>query len=568
MVKVLLVQPFLWPFQIIQDVIDKKYMRSFDKPRYCLPLGILHIASLLEEKGVDVKFLDMDKKFFKFVQDSRIKDKSIDAYFDRYLIACVKEYQPDIIGIGWSFNCNKTFVQLCCEKIKKHNKDISVILGGHYPTTCYIDIFKNSSDIDYIVLGEGEFVMFDVVNAFIKGEKASLNQHPHVVTKDNIQNNILDNKSPAIIENLEVLPSINYELVEEIDDYINSPQDVRTIVPRQFSPRILVMMTSRGCPNQCTYCSSHKVHGRKIRAFSVDRVIDDLDDLVKKYDINTLIFEDDLFTYSRSRTVELCKKIYERFKDRFYIEFPNGIAVKTMNEEVTYWMVKAGMKHINIAIESGNQYVQNEVIKKRLNLKLVKPVVEILKKYDVIVRAYFIIGFPGETLEMMRDTKNFAKELKLDWAMFSFASPLAGSELWETSLANDCLAIKDLDRTTYTDAQLRSEHWTREEVMQIHEEANIEVNYLENNNLREGDYAKSILIFQDILQDYPDHLMANYCLWKSQVGLGDYLEAGKTEKKLYEIVKKESKTIEFLKKYNLLDTEPFKNFLNESNVLK
>ena len=541
----------------MQEILDNKFFRDFNRKRFGIPLGLLHIGSVLEANSADVKLIDLDRAFFHFFHDDRIQRKNIDLYLRKALLDEINKFQPDLIGISGNFNTNVTFINKCCRMIKKQDKTIPIVLGGHYFTNTYkMGILNAGSDIDYIVIGEGEEVMLDIVNAIVKGDKTSLNDHPNIASHSSVLN-----KKPAIVADINTLPPINYDLLVDLEDYLSSPQDLRMISPRRDRLRAIAMMTSRGCPNQCTYCASHKVHGKKIRAFSVDRIINEIKALDKQYDINVIIFEDDLFTYSRKRTVRLCKEIYECFGDRFLIEFPNGIAVNTLNEECIYWLAKAGMRQIHIAIETGNQYVQDEVIKKKLNLELVKPVVELLRKYDVNTRAYFIMGFPGETLEMMRDTKMFAKAQKLDWAVFSFASPIVGSELYETVRATNQLVSDGLDGTTYYEPQIQSDDWTHEEVREIQEEANFEVNFLGNYNLEEGNYEKSFAIFNDILFDYPDHLFGNYCLWKSQIGLDDHLGAKATEEKLYEIIKKEKRNTELLKKYNLLKEKPFVNFL-------
>lgn len=560
MMKVLLIQPVTEPLKTLQEIIERRSFKSVENVKHYFPLGVLHIGSTLEKEGINVTILDLDKKFYDFIKNNKGRDMG--SFLKESLTNYIEHYKPDVIGISGNFNSNASFVQLCCKEIKAVDKDIKVVLGGHYPTNSYKEILIGDTNVDYIVLGEGENVMVDIVTAILTKNGTSLGNHPNVVTRLNCLSGVELNKRSAIIEDINILPPINYELLEDLESYITKPQDIRIIIPRKVPLRAIAMMTSRGCINNCTYCASHKVHGKKMRAFSIERVMDEMKRLVRTYDINAFIFEDDLFTYSRRRTIELCRNIYLQFNNKLYIEFASGISVKTLNEEVISWMVKAGMKQINIAIESGNQYVQDEVINKKLKLERVKPIVEILKKYDVIVRAFFIMGFPDETIEMIMDTKNFAKDLKLDWSVFSFASPIAGSKLYETAMANKQILIEDNDATTFLQFRLKSNNWKYEDIKKIQEEANIEINFLENYNLVEGNYGKSILIFENILKDYPTHLFGNYCLWKSYVGLHDYTQAKEIEEKIRKIVKNDMKNIMLLKKYNLLQEEPFKNFVD------
>ena len=561
MLKVLLFQPIHGSLTATEKTFQEHDYESYAVKRITFPLGLMHIASLLRENNIDTKIVDLSRDLFYYINDNKIKDKNIDLFLKQSLIKNFQEYQPGIIGFSGNYNTNAHFIERCCQEIKKLNENVKIVVGGHFFTNSYKDALSNGGLLDYVVLGEGERVMVDLVNALIKEDYDSIDKHPHIVTRNNVLNNETDKKTRALVAELESLPPINYALLDNLEDYLSSSLDMHTIVSRGREMKTVTMMTSRGCPHSCTYCASYQVHGKKMRAFSVDRVIDEIQYLVDHYDINTIAFEDDLFTYSRKRTIEMCKKIVERFGNRFVLNFPNGIAVYTLNDEVIYWMAKAGMQEINLAIESGNQFVQDTVIKKKIKLETVKPVVDLLKKHEVFVRAYFILGFPGETLEMMRDTKNFARDLKLDWSIFSFATPIVGSELYETALRDNNIASSNLEQSTYSDFRLRSKDWGPADVVEVQENANYEVNFLKNYNLLEGNYAKSKLIFEDIVSDYPKHLIANYSLWRAQVGLGDDPGAQRSEERLRCLLQEEERNLMLVKKYDLSEQEPFTRLL-------
>lgn len=566
MLKVLLVQPANSSLKWLETMFGDRNFGSRAVKRITFPLGLMEIGSVLEKNKINVKIVDLDRYLFYFANDKSIKDKSVDLFLDQSLIKEFNEYAPDVIGFSGNYNTNAQFIERCCKEVKKLNKDVKIVVGGHYFTNSYRKALMDVDHLDYVVLGEGEEVMLELVRAIENKDEASLDKHRHVVTKANAANNSIVNKSAAMVADLETLPPINYPLLDNVEDYLSSKLDMHTIVSRGRDFKAVTIMTSRGCPHSCTYCASYQVHGKKMRAFSVDRVIDEIDYLVKNYDINTIAFEDDLFTYSRKRTIEMCQKIVERWPDRFILNFPNGIAVYTLNDEVVYWMAKAGMKEINLAVESGNQFVQDVVIKKKIKLETVKPVVDLLKKHGVFVRAYFILGFPGETLDMMRDTKNFSKELKLDWSIFSFATPIAGSELYAAALRNNNLVSDNLEESTYADFRLKTDDWEPQDVVEVQEEANYECNFLENYNLVEGDYQKSKIIFEEIVDDYPKHLLANYSLWRSLIGLGEFTHAAEIEKRLQNLIQADERNMRILKKYDLLGKKPFSDILVTASV--
>lgn len=507
--NILLIQPILWPIDMINKLISKEGSdRGFQDPRYYFSLGIMHIGSMARARGHNVKFLDLDRLFFRNLNHNNLS-QSLDIFLWEQIDGAMREYGPDVVGISWNFDCNKTLVEKCSKIVKSINPNTIVVFGGHFPTNRYDEIIQSNTDVDYIVLGEGEFVFAELLDdLYAKKEIKS----PHIAHHSDRLN-----KSPAIVEDLGSIP-LFYDLIDAVDfeDYVLSRHSSRPIIPRENQLRSVYMMTSRGCPNSCIYCVSHRVHGKKVRLFPLDWVMSHIDEMIEKHNINTIIFEDDHFTFYKDKTIRFCQEVWNRYGSRFYLEFPNGIAIKGLDEELIYWMVKAGMKHINIAIESGNQYVQDTIIKKRVDLKAVKPLVECLKKYGLIVRAYFIIGFPGETLDMMRDTYNFAKYLELDWSVFSFACPVTGSDLEKMARETPDFRIGNADDVSHWYIRLGSKDWSFEDIVKLRDEFNADLNFINNPNFKNQEYQKLIWLFEDILRDYPDHELAKISLKKAK----------------------------------------------------
>ena len=168
-----------------------------------------------------------------------------------------------------------------------------------------------------------------------------------------------------------------------------------------------------------------------MRLHSLDHIFAEIDKLVKAYDINLLLLEDDIFNFNRKRTIDFCKGLIDRWGNRFEIEFPNGIYIPTLDDEVVGWLSRAGVKDVHIAVESGHQYTLTNIVKKGgLTLEKIKKAIDILNKYDIIIRNFFIIGFPGETKEMIRKSLQFAADLNSDWTSIFIASPIHGSDLY------------------------------------------------------------------------------------------------------------------------------------------
>ncbi|SVE07990.1 uncharacterized protein METZ01_LOCUS460844, partial [marine metagenome] len=171
-----------------------------------------------------------------------------------------------------------------------------------------------------------------------------------------------------------------------------------------------------------------------MRIRSKENVIEELEILHEKYGVTLIIPEDDLFTVQQKRIIELCEGIAERFQGKIEFQFPNGLSVATLHEKVIEAFLKLDVNVVNIAIESGSNRVQREVIKKNCNLDKAIKVVQSFRDGGPIVRTFFILGFPGESREEMLETLNYAYDLPADWCNLGIAAPLIGSEMYEQLL--------------------------------------------------------------------------------------------------------------------------------------
>ena len=194
-----------------------------------------------------------------------------------------------------------------------------------------------------------------------------------------------------------------------------------------------IMITSRGCPYNCIFCSNCLVSGKKWRGRSPENVVDEIEHLIKTYRIKQIDFSDDNMTLDKKRMEAICDLIVKR---RLNVEWftPNGIRADTLDENLLTKMKKAGCKKIRIAPESGVQRVVDEIIKKNLDLKSVEQAVILCKKVGIKVGCFFVIGLIGETKEDIEETIRFAYKLRklgADSFIFSIATPVYGTELYE-----------------------------------------------------------------------------------------------------------------------------------------
>ena len=259
-----------------------------------------------------------------------------------------------------------------------------------------------------------------------------------------------------------------------------------------------------------------------MRYRSIENVIAEIDVLYHKYNVRSFVPEDDLFTVKKERIINLCNSVSSRYKDLSF-QFPNGLSVATLDEDVIAAMIRMGMSVACIAIESGSDFVQKKIIKKNASLTRAKKVVQSCRDQGVIVRCYYVLGFPGETKEMIEETISFSASISSDWSVYNLASPLSGTEMFETLLTEGIIGDDfNWDDSFYHDRSYDSPEITADELKEIAHRANITNNFFHNYNLRIEQFDRAIVLFEDILHSYPEHLAARYCYAIAHKHKGDF----------------------------------------------
>jgi anaerobic magnesium-protoporphyrin IX monomethyl ester cyclase len=235
------------------------------------------------------------------------------------------------------------------------------------------------------------------------------------------------------------------------------------------------MITSRGCPHSCCFCSVHLHMGKKFRAHSPSYVADHIQFVVDKYQVKNIFFEDDNLTFDQKRMETICDQIVER-KIKFHWETPNGIRADRLTLELLKKMKKSGCRSVFFGVESGDQWVSDNIIHKDLDLQKVVEVAKICRKIGLKSGAFYIIGFPGEKKENMKKTVEFALKLKREYDVgmhLLVATPLFGTKLYEECVKKGYLkedltprALAEV-RQTKGKPLIETEDFTAEDVKEI-----------------------------------------------------------------------------------------------------
>lgn len=439
-------------------------IREWDlKGKACVfPLGLAYLAAVLEKEW-DVTILDCILEGYSTVIKVR------EGWFRHGL--SFKEIKnriemltPHIVGITSMFTDQTDNVHQLCRLIKEIDSDILTVLGGAHPSS-NPQMVMEDRNVDFLILGEGEDSFLQFLES-VKKEKEFFSIDG-LVYRDN--GRIKVNPKTRFIENIDRIPFPARHLLP-FEEYlsIGRPTSASTVKVKGAT----TMITSRGCPARCIFCVINAVWGYKYRARSPENVLAEIKHLVERYRVNEIHFEDDNVTFDRDRMERICDGIIEQgLKIRWAT--PNGIALWSLDEDLLVKMRESGCYKLNVAIESGDEYVLNKLIRKPLKLSKVKSLIGKMKELGIETYGFFVIGCPGENKEQMQRTIDFACELGLDGAQFAIMTPYPGTPLWklceEKGYLKKDLQMKDL--LVHGNCNIATPDFTPEEIIEIQRRA-------------------------------------------------------------------------------------------------
>lgn len=526
---------------IIKNIRDAKNPKA--RSYKAFPYGILSIASYL-------------KKNLNNMINIKIIDCNISEDWNTEIGNCLIEFKPNIIGLSMNYDNAYNSLEKISRTIKEFNNKTIVVLGGSAASFSYEEIINEQKYIDSICYGEGEIPFLKLINSENKSE--FLENDSSWITKKSVSENRKPDKT--FVSNLDDVIDIDYEL---LGDSLNRYRMMEAFSPfidnnksnnNKESKKQFFLVTSRGCPYRCIFCStSSGLYNNKIRYASVDRIINHVRYLVDKYHMNVLTIYDDQLLMNKERAKEIFRRLAE-FKLR--IECPNGLSVAFIDDELSYLMRKAGMDTIVLAIEHGSERMLRKVIHKPLNLKMVKPVVDILRKHNFFIDVFFVIGIPGEMEEDRELTMKFINDMKFDWCSFNLATPLRGSRLYDICIKNGyipkTLKIGDIEDKKYI---IRTSKLDPEYINKKTYLMNLEVNFVNNYRMKIGDYIIAKRCFEDVIQRTTNHAFAYFYLAKCQELLcEDEKKVKYNKEKFYEIVEKDSTWKEYADHFGIINS--------------
>jgi magnesium-protoporphyrin IX monomethyl ester (oxidative) cyclase len=398
--------------------------KVWGKPNVFPPIPLSYVAAVLEEAN-EVHVIDAPTEGRKNLKEVNKTTYRV-GLSNNQIGEKIKLWAPEVVIIEIPFSGWARTAFEVSSKVKQINNKIITILFGQHPSARPIACLQRDS-IDFVVIGEAENTIKELVE-YLKAGSSKLEKIKGLAFIKN--DKIVMTPIRPVIENLDTLPMPARHLLP-MNEYAVAVKEnpLRGVIKKPWT----IMITSRGCPFRCVFCTHHTVWGRKWRGRSPQNVVAEIEHLIKNYGIKQIDFLDDNMTLDRNRMEGICDLIV---KKQLHVEWftPSGVRADTLDESLLRKMKKAGCKKIRVAPESGVQKIVDTVIKKNLDLKSVEKAVRLCKKVGLKVGCFFVIGLIGETKDDIKDTINYAyrlRQLGADSFIFSIASPIYGTELYE-----------------------------------------------------------------------------------------------------------------------------------------
>lgn len=441
--------------------------KAWGKPNVFPPIAMASVAAVLERKGHQVMIIDSPTEGWENLEELDATKYRVGLNAE-VVAGRIRGWKPEVVIVeipfsGWS----KTAFEVV-STAKKVNGDTVVVLFGLHPSSrpeaCLLD-----SEADFAVVGEPEVTIDELVDA-LQAKKTDFQNINGLCYRENGKATLTARR--AFIQDLDTLPlPARHLLPMKVYAEAVKQNPLRGEITKPYT----IVITSRGCPFNCVFCTHCIVWGKQWRPRSPKNVVDEVEHVIKTYGIKQIDFADDNMTWNRERMAQICDLIVER-RLKFDWFTPNGVRADTLDEALLRKMKRTGCKKIRVAPESGVQRVVTDIAKKNLELKKVEDAVVAAKKVGVKVGCFFVMGLIGETKADIEETIRYAYKLKSLGAesfVFSIAMPLYGTAFYEQAKAGGYIRDGFCDYAlAATEPLVETPEFTAEEISELCMKAN------------------------------------------------------------------------------------------------
>ena len=561
------------PLNETYDVLVEKHAISNTSPKvfarnvsiYCMyPNGLLSIGAYLTANcsDVNVRILDLNVVFNHFLTTNTFdfQHSTFEQFLDR-AFEFVSDFEPNIVGVSILFVNFYGGLKFFAAYLKKRFSGSLLICGGHTPSALYRRLFQDEIKFDAVSFGEGEVPLLDLVR-FLSEHRSEkeidewFHEHPSWITAKKLESQPTFQPENRCLENLDDIPPFDLSLLVFPDYYFHSPCPCGAIlaIDEVTKGKKIYLFTTRGCPHRCVFCASHVVHGRRVRSYSVERVKRDIDYYHDRYGITHFIFLDDLFLADKRRAVEILDYVTER---GFAVNIPNP-SFYSLDREMIATLKKAGMREIIISLESANEDTFKRIIRKPSTPERAAQAMELLHNAGFLVIANILIGFPGETMEAIDICCENIKKMKRNWVHFFSVTPLPGSDLYALCEDNGLFASSrdPLLEMDYQRCVVQTSDFLPEEIDKRRYEMNLDVNFVNNFDIREGNDTVALMFFERVINiAATGHAFAYYYAAICCRRLGENEKYEEYKNRFNAIVSESAVWADYVKQFRLLPLE-------------
>lgn len=357
-------------------------------------LGFQYLCAILKQKGVQTSIFD--QTIYKFRLDQ--------------LVNKLKEY--DLVGFYCS-DCHEDKVKQYCKEIKK-KLDIPVLVGG--PSTLQNSTFLDHG-CDIVVHGEGEITLQQIIDYYNK--KRDIKDIKGISYKEDGQ--IIKAPVQDMIQDLDQLPFPDRSKVNIKHYYDYFLFGMRT--------PYVTMIASRGCPNRCTYCTSHKIWGMRYRKRSVDNLLSEIDEVVDRYNVKYVSFQDDMFGLTNDWLEEFCQKLIHRPYRIKWMAIIHPFSIRNDTERMLVLMRNAGCDTLSFGLQTAHPEILKNINRHPAEPQQLKKIIAIAKKLGFVTAVSYIFGLPGDTKETIQTTIDYSLNCCSTLANYYTLSILNGSDI-------------------------------------------------------------------------------------------------------------------------------------------
>ncbi len=397
-------------------LIEPPFSRFMGFYRYFFPFSLCSLSAYIKKSGHDILIYDADHA------DKPVNMNSTDMLnvYHHYLEGIqdsehslwketrkvMQDFQPDVIGITF-MSTKLGAVQNLVNIAKELFPQVPVVLGGAHPSVLY-EASLQQIPADFVVMGEGEETFAELLQ-FLQAGKTDYSLIRGLAFRGS-NGKVMTTSPRPLITDLNSLPFPDRESLHRVDSY--RPDDMSMI------------MTSRGCPYNCTFCSS--LWERRTRYRSIPNIVAEIEYIQDRFQTNNIYFKDDTFTLNRKRVVAFCDTLE---KKGLQINWECLTRIELVDEELIRRMQETGMFNLKIGIETGSQRLL-KVSNKNLSLADIKRGAEILNRLGQKWSAFFMLGFPDETEEEIEMTRQLIREIQPTYVSMSVLAPYPGCEIY------------------------------------------------------------------------------------------------------------------------------------------